>query len=211
MKKMLMVLFLALFCIGGTAYSNEIEILPTSYSFDKYPGGRGSDYPDETGNQLIDGITGIAPWTADLGNGRAYEWVGWGHHNNPVNIDFDFDSPTRIDKIVVGTVQDHIGDVVVPDIDIFYSSDATSWTSAASLVNRESSLNDNTRFDFIFDELEIDAQYVRVHLSFNYDGPWIFSDEIDFFQTSPVPEPATLLLLGLGLIGLAGIGRKRRH
>ncbi|PKN70717.1 MAG: hypothetical protein CVU54_05000 [Deltaproteobacteria bacterium HGW-Deltaproteobacteria-12] len=41
-------------------------------------------------------------------------------------------------------------------------------------------------------------------------GHWgmIFITELNIEETTAVPEPASLLLFGLGLIGIAGIGRK---
>jgi len=42
-----------------------------------------------------------------------------------------------------------------------------------------------------------------------FSNSWLGEIEVDNLNVTPVPEPATLLLLGSGLIGLAGIGRKK--
>jgi len=196
-----------LLCFAASA-AQAAEILPASYKFDQFPDTGSYYYNDETGVQLIDGQYGAAPWSADLGHGPAYEWVGW--VDTPVNIDFDFGSYAAIASIHVGSVQDNVNDVVLPSIAIYSSSNGLSWDFEASVSVPESSANNNAYRTFEFDNLGISARYVRVSLIHSLDGPWSFVDEVDFYQGHAVPVPGAIWLLGSGLIGLLGLRRKFR-
>jgi hypothetical protein len=204
MKRFL--LFVVVSLIGfplNAVWAVPTEILPGSYSFDKATDTGTFTYHDETGVQLIDGSYGVAPWSADLGNGPAYEWLGW-LFDSPVNVDFDFGATTQIDSIDVGTVQDNISDVVIPFVEIYDSPDGSTWTLVDSISIPESSANDDTYMTLQFNDLGINDQFVRVALLHSFNGPWTFVDEVDFFQEStPIPEPSTLVLLFAGIVGTA--------
>ncbi len=195
-------IFFLLILLATFAYGAMIEVLPTSYSFDCATDVGSYQYHDWTGRQLIDSVYGIAPWSADLGNGNAYEWVGW--CNDPiVNIIFDFSTAKPVHQISIGTVQDNLVDVVIPSFDI-YSSDGSTWTLRGTINIPESSTYDNTHQTITFSNLNINARYIKVVAKHSLDGPWTFIDEVDFYQDTVViiPEPGTGLLLILGLIGL---------
>jgi len=190
-----------------SAHASLVEVNPTSYSFDQATDTGSYQYHDWTGNQLTDGKYGTAPWYANLGNGPAYEWLGW-VHDSTVNIDFDFSTSTLINQINIGTVQDHVNDVVFPSVTLSSSSDGISWTQFDYLSIPESPSNNNSYLTIEFDNLAVTDQFFRVSLEHSLNGPWTFVDEIDFYtEVAAVPEPSIFALM---FIGVAGLGFSRR-
>ena len=187
MKKILL-LMVFIFYI---AFISAVEIVPSSYTFDRSTDTGSYAYHDWGGRQLIDGAYGVAPWSANLGNGNAYEWVGW-VRDSVINIDFTFNSTYYFDQINVGTVQDHPGDVVMPTVDIYSkASSGSAWSYVSTISVPESTANNNLYRTLQFTNLNINARYIRVVAKHSLDGPWTFLDEVDFYGQTAMPNLST--------------------
>jgi hypothetical protein len=92
-------------------------IVPLNYTATPGQGqtqGGAYNYFDDTNNQLIDGILGVNDWTANLGNGAAYEWVGWLNVNPTLN--FNFGNSVNISQVQIGFSRAELAGIYLPDI-----------------------------------------------------------------------------------------------
>lgn len=155
-------------------------VSPVSYS--ATPGGSGAyTYLDETGTQLTDSVLGVNDWSADLGNGNAYEWVGW---TSPApSITFTFSGSPTIQTVFIGFNRAEGGAA------IYLPATVTINNANFSLAGIE--LPESTRGFLTFsgswsgNTLQIDMTPA---------GPYTFVDEIRF-STVAVPESSTTALL----------------
>ena len=177
--------FTALCFVPFLAMADLVKVEPVSYSFDARTDAGSYPYHDWTGNQLIDGLYGEGGWWSDLGNGPAYEWVGW---TDPVvNIDFQFDSVRTFNDIVLSTYHG-TGGVRLPSWSVSY------WENDAWVLYRQQ-INDQPQDETIqgielsFSDLLFASDQVRVTLQHNTGGQhWLFVDEVSFYQSSYYTE-----------------------
>jgi hypothetical protein len=178
-------------------------ILSTSYTATPGQGKAQSgtyNYFDETGTQLTDGVFGVNDWRADLGNGHAYEWVGW--LTVDPTITFAFASPVNITQVLIDFNRSQRGG------GISLPSNVNIGGTGFALVGNE--IPEATRGGVPFNVNLNGISSLTITLTHNpASRNWVFVDEIQF-DDSGVPEPGTFVFAGLGLL-VAGYARLRRR
>lgn len=179
-------------------------VVPTSYTATVGQGtavGGSFNYFDDTGKQLTDGVIGANIWAADLGNGPAYEWVGW-YAVNPT-ITFQFDKPVTINTVSIDFNRGEVSGISIP-------SSVTVGGTPFSLS--QDALTDGSRgylsFNGSWTGSSLTIGLVRRD---NYNR-WIFMDEVTFDGVSAVPEPSTIIAGALLLVpfGVSAIRYSRK-
>lgn len=75
----------------------------------------------------------------------------------------------------------------------------------------EASIFNALTFPGAIDKLETGMLHVSLDFASGEKGHFGYASTVQSGSNdSPVPEPATILLVGAGLVGLIGLGRKRR-
>ncbi len=187
MSSALFLLLLGLLPAGATA------LFPTNYIATPGSGmaqGGFFNYFDDTGRQLSDGQYGANSWSADLGNGAAYEWVGW--KGTDPTMTFNFSGPVTVSRVGIDFNRTESDMIFLPSSVSIDGMEFTVMTNA---------IPDSTRGTLFFDGI---WSGTSLTICLNNCSPtqWNFVDEITFSSAS-VPEPSMFAFLagGLALLG----------
>lgn len=190
-RESFVLLALVLAFVSGSSAS-ATSLFPTNYTATPGEGivqGGYYNYFDDTGAQLTDGIYGVNNWSANLGDGIAYEWVGW-RVADPV-ISFQFSAPVTINQVGIDFNRTESAQIFLPST---VTVDGTDFT-----------VNPNAIPDASRGTLFFNGNWTGTTLTLNLTdcsaSDWIFVDEVTFNCFS-VPEPPVFGILagGLGLL-----------
>jgi hypothetical protein len=176
MKTKLLVLCVSIF--GGLLNAFGQYVTPSAYTATPGEGvaqGASYNYFDETGRQLIDNVLGSNNLSADLGNGPAYEWVGW-RLANPTLI-FQFPNPAPIGWVRIGFHHNTTNQTYLPSL-------VTIGERSYTLTGAE--LDNGTRGFLEFPGYWLTNSLI-ITLSDSNSSRWIFVDEVQFIAQGPEP------------------------
>ena len=188
------------FALFWNSSAGAASLSPTNYTATPGDGiaqGGYYNYFDDTGSQLTDGIYGVNDFSANLGNGPAYEWVGW-RGVNPV-ITFQFSSPVTINQVGIDLNRNESDLIFLPSTVTIDGTDFAVDTNA---------IPDDTRGTLYFNgswtgtDLTLDLMDCSTN-------NWIFVDEVTFSGVS-VPEPSVFGIL-VGSFGLLLLRVRRSY
>lgn len=181
--KRILLLILLVFCISTNL--SATSLVPASYSSNFASGA----YPDDTGNQLIDGLFQSLTPGVTLCVGTCYNWVGWDGYRNP-SILFDFGQVVTVNSVSISMANWNPAGVDLPSQ---VKINSNTFNVTGSFTPTDKAL------------LTFNGSWVGQTLSLDLTSTnyWTFIDEVSFDgQVGPtsVPEggnPITYMALAL--------------
>ncbi len=151
-----------------------------SYTYTPGTGVGAYEYGDETGQQLVDGEIGVADYSVDLGNGPAYEWLGW--KASRVQITFDFGQTVAVSELHVRYNNYRVGGVDAPELSEVFVSELpdSGLTSVGSCPFEQD--NDPSVKELRISTPGASGRYY--HLVATGIREWLLIDEITFHKAA---------------------------